>query len=354
MNFEDEVALEPISLTTTAMKLKVHPVILAGGSRTRLWPMSSERSPKSLVELVVNDSPLQATARQLVSLAGQVPLASRLLVVTRDDCGFECAEQIRALGKRCRLLLEPAGRGTASAVTAAALSIVADDGDGIMVVSPVDHAVPDAEAFHAAVHCGVRQATTGSDADAPYRHGGLVVLRASAWLAALRRREPAVYDACKAAYDNCAREGAFFRLERSAFERAPVGAIEDILAPRAEGGDEARPRRKVHRPWGHYDSVDVGERFQVKRIVVKPGAQLSLQKHRYRSEHWVVVRGTALVTRDDERFVVCANQSAYIPLGAVHRLENPGDAPLEVIEVQCGAYLGEDDIVRLEDAYGRR
>ena len=109
--------------------------------------------------------------------------------------------------------------------------------------------------------------------------------------------------------------------------------------------------RKVHRPWGWYDSVDRGERFQVKRITVNPGSQLSLQKHHHRAEHWIVVSGTAEVTRGDEIFLLAENQSTYIPLGQTHRLRNPGKVPLELIEVQSGSYLGEDDIVRLDTNY---
>ena len=116
---------------------------------------------------------------------------------------------------------------------------------------------------------------------------------------------------------------------------------------------EAENHRKVFRPWGYYDSIDAGPRFQVKRIVVKPGCQLSLQMHHHRAEHWIVVRGTAMVTRGDDKLMVTENESTYIPLGVVHRLENPGSIPLELIEVQSGSYLGEDDIVRLEDKYGR-
>ena len=116
---------------------------------------------------------------------------------------------------------------------------------------------------------------------------------------------------------------------------------------------ERLSHRRVYRPWGTYESVDSDQGFQVKRIVVNPGARLSLQKHAHRAEHWVVVRGKARVTRDREIFDLVANQSAYIPLGAVHRLENPGTEPLHLIEVQAGDYLGEDDIVRLEDNYGR-
>jgi mannose-1-phosphate guanylyltransferase/mannose-6-phosphate isomerase len=111
--------------------------------------------------------------------------------------------------------------------------------------------------------------------------------------------------------------------------------------------------RQVSRPWGHYDSIDNGKRYQVKRIVVKPGARLSLQMHYHRAEHWVVVSGTALVTRDDKQELLTENQSVYIPCGAKHRLENLGKIPLELIEVQAGSYLGEDDIVRYEDTYGR-
>ena len=111
--------------------------------------------------------------------------------------------------------------------------------------------------------------------------------------------------------------------------------------------------RVVQRPWGCYDSVDTGERYQVKRITVKPGAKLSVQMHYHRAEHWVVVSGTALITNGDKTFILSENQSAYIPAGVVHSLENPGKIPLEIIEVQSGGYLGEDDIVRYDDKYGR-
>ncbi|MDM8563043.1 mannose-1-phosphate guanylyltransferase/mannose-6-phosphate isomerase [Candidatus Marithioploca araucensis] len=116
---------------------------------------------------------------------------------------------------------------------------------------------------------------------------------------------------------------------------------------------EAELHRKVYRPWGSYEGIDAETRFQVKRITVNPGASLSLQKHYHRSEHWIVVKGTAQVTKGDETFIITENQSTYIPLGIKHRLENPGKLPLEIIEVQSGSYLGEDDIVRYEDAYGR-
>ena len=130
-----------------------------------------------------------------------------------------------------------------------------------------------------------------------------------------------------------------------------VKKIVDAL--KAQGRPESSIHRKVFRPWGWYDGVDAGERFQVKRIVVKPGGTLSLQMHHHRAEHWIVVSGTARVTCDDKTFLLSENQSTFIPLGTTHRLENPGRVALEMIEVQSGSYLGEDDIVRFEDVYGR-
>jgi mannose-1-phosphate guanylyltransferase/mannose-6-phosphate isomerase len=133
-----------------------------------------------------------------------------------------------------------------------------------------------------------------------------------------------------------------------------VQQVKDVVAKlKSEQRSQAALHREVHRPWGSYDSIDMAEGFQVKRIKVKPGAQLSLQSHKRRAEHWIVVRGTARVTRDNDVFELFANQSTYIPIGAKHRLENPGSEMLELIEVQSGDYLGEDDIVRYDDVYGR-
>jgi len=133
-----------------------------------------------------------------------------------------------------------------------------------------------------------------------------------------------------------------------------VQDIKDIVTKlKKSDRKEAQHHRTVYRPWGHYDSIDCGERDQVKRISVKPGAKLSLQKHFHRSEHWVVVKGTASVTRGEETLTVSENESVYLPVGTVHALKNPGKIALELIEVQTGSYLGEDDIVRLEDLYGR-
>ncbi|WP_322094611.1 mannose-1-phosphate guanylyltransferase/mannose-6-phosphate isomerase [Paraburkholderia bannensis] len=137
-------------------------------------------------------------------------------------------------------------------------------------------------------------------------------------------------------------------------DRGRVQEVKELVQViRSQRAPEADAHRKVQRPWGYYDSIDQGARFQVKRIVVAPGASLSLQLHHHRAEHWIVVSGTARVTRGTEQFLLGENESTYIPLGTTHRLENPGRLPLELIEVQSGTYLGEDDIVRLDDTYGR-
>lgn len=134
-------------------------------------------------------------------------------------------------------------------------------------------------------------------------------------------------------------------------------SVQDIKAVvqqlKAESRTEWEHHREVYRPWGKYDSIDNGERYQAKRITVKPGAKLSVQMHQYRAEHWVVVSGTAKVTNGEKTFILSENESTYIPVGTIHALENSGKVPLELIEVQSGSYLGEDDIVRFEDVYGR-
>ena len=134
-----------------------------------------------------------------------------------------------------------------------------------------------------------------------------------------------------------------------------VQNVKDIAHQlKSEGRSEWEHNREVYRPWGKYDSIDNGDSYQVKRITVKPKARLSLQMHHHRAEHWIVVSGKAKVTNGDKTFILCENESTYIPLGVVHSLENPGETDLQLIEVQSGSYLGEDDIVRFEDIYGRK
>lgn len=507
-----KAATSPGPIASAHTRYKVHPVILAGGSGTRLWPMSRELYPKQLIELLGNESLLQSTARRLQGLLSDLPFADEVTVVCGDEHRFTTAEQLRASGVRARIVLEPIGRDTAPALTIAALDALARaeaDSDAVLVAMPADHAIADAARFHAAVVAGIRHAADGmiatlgivpTHAETGYGYlrlgeplatdsedgsdrsahaarrlarfvekphlelaqqyfasgeywwnSGIFVVRASTWLNAVNRLEPAMYEACVNAHSRGTLDGDFFRLDRDAFAASPSNSIDYAVMERlpgddtlrggvavpleagwsdvgswdaiwqfsrkdasgnvargrvllegtqstlahsegrliacvgtrdlvvvetadavlvadkshvqdvkkvvsrlkAEHGAEAANHRKVHRPWGYYDSIDTGERFQVKRIVVKPGARLSLQMHHHRAEHWIVVRGTARVTRGEETFLLSENESTYIPLGVSHRLENPGKLPLEIVEVQSGAYLGEDDIVRFDDTYGR-
>jgi mannose-1-phosphate guanylyltransferase / mannose-6-phosphate isomerase len=208
-------------------------------------------------------------------------------------------------------------------------------------VVPVDMAWSDVGSWHALRDIGV------ADSDGNVLHGDVFAERVSNSYIRSEGRLVATIG-----LDNVivvATEDAVLVADADA--AAEVSGVVATLRKR----NRSEPDRHVtgYRPWGSYRQVDVGDRFQVKRITVKPGAKLSLQKHYHRAEHWVVVRGTAMVQRGTERMLLRENESVYIPIGTDHRLENPGKVPLELIEVQSGAYLGEDDIVRLEDSYGR-
>jgi mannose-1-phosphate guanylyltransferase/mannose-6-phosphate isomerase len=479
---------------------EIVPVILSGGSGTRLWPLSREQYPKQLLPLLGNESLLQATLGRLDGLPG----VGDALLVSNEEHRFVVAEQVRLLGRKAAVILEPVGRNTAPALTLAALWATREGSDPVLVVMPADHAIIDAAAFRAAVIRAATLAAAGmavtfgiapdcpetgygyiqtgaeliGDADhsgafaltrfveKPDRvtaqryldcgeylwNSGLFVMRASVWIGAIAACREDILVACRNAIVAASTDGDFVRIERDAFVDCPADSIDyavmeriavggpglpaaaviplaagwsDVgvwdslwkVMPKDEAGNavrgdvmlhatsgtlafaenrllacvgvrdlvvvetddavlvahrdctqdvkaiverlkrdarsEAQAHRKVHRPWGWYDGIDTGERFQVKRIVVKPGAALSLQMHHHRAEHWIVVRGTARVTKDAETFLVTENQSTFIPLGTRHRLENPGKLPLEMVEVQSGSYLGEDDIVRFEDTYGR-
>ncbi|NMG74844.1 mannose-1-phosphate guanylyltransferase/mannose-6-phosphate isomerase [Aromatoleum diolicum] len=479
----------------------LHPVILSGGSGTRLWPLSREQYPKQLIALIGNDTMLQQTAMRLAGFSGSLPVAREPIVVCNEEYRFITAEQMRAIGCATQhILLEPVGRNTAPALTLAALTVNRENTDGVLLVMPADHVIRDREAFHRAVATGLDAAKAGAmvafgivperaetgygyirvgaeaapgvhqvaafvekpDAQTATEYvasgaylwnSGLFMVRAAIWLKAIAHFNPAMLTACEAGIDAAARDADFVRVGREAFEACPSDSIDyavmeklaaapelgiapqvvpmsvgwsdvgawdalwalaekddagnagrgDVLFEattdslvhatsrmvvclgvdslvvvetadavmvankehtqdvkkivarlKAENRTQALAHRKIHRPWGCYDSIDNGGRFQVKHIEVKPGAALSLQMHHHRAEHWIVVRGTAKVTRGDETFLLTENQSTYIPLGVTHRLENPGKMTLEMIEVQSGSYLGEDDIVRFEDTYGRR
>lgn len=475
------------------------PVILSGGSGTRLWPLSREKYPKQLLPLIGKESLLQATVRRMEGLAGinvEAPL-----IVCNEEYRFIIAEQLRLMGIKGNLLLEPVGRNTAPALTLAALAVASQQKDPVLLVMPADHVIIDTVLFQAAVKKAMTLAAEGAvvtfgivpdspetaygyiqagelvgnegicriarfvekpdaasaqaylDSGSHFWNSGLFLMRASVWLSAIGICRNDILAACCAAWEKGSVDGDFLRVNKEAFSHCPsdsidyavmerigvhsgtlppgmliplsagwsdVGAwdslwqvlpkdaqgnvaqgdvllhecnntlvmsehrlvacvgVEDMVVVetpdailvahmretqhvkkvvdslKRQGRPEGELHRKVFRPWGWYDGVDAGERFQVKRIVVKPGAALSLQMHHHRAEHWIVVRGTAQVTRGDTSYLVSENESTFIPLGTRHRLENPGCVPLEMIEVQSGSYLGEDDIVRFEDIYGRK
>lgn len=477
----------------------IHPVILSGGSGTRLWPLSREHYPKQLLSFTGARTLLQETAARLDGLEA----VAAPLFVCNEEHRFLIAEQARQIGTTpAQIILEPAGRNTAPALTLAALALAAHGDDAVMLVMPADHMIQDIGMFHAAVKAALPLAERGKlvtfgivptgaetgygyikrgppidagpQAGSPpgampydisafvekpdsataqqyvqsgeyFWNSGMFMMRPSVWLEEIGRCRPQILQDCKTSYERGAADGDFYRINREAFlscpsdsvdyavmeqtDRAVVVSLEagwsdigawstlwQVLARDAAGnvlnGDvcvhdtrnalvmshhrlvaavgldnviiietpdavlvahkdraqdvkeivarlktekrsEYQSHRRVYRPWGWYEGVDGGERFQVKRLMVKPGAALSLQMHHHRAEHWVVVRGTAKVTRADKEFMLTENQSTYIPLGTKHRLENPGTIPLEIIEVQSGAYLGEDDIVRFEDKYNR-
>jgi mannose-1-phosphate guanylyltransferase/mannose-1-phosphate guanylyltransferase/mannose-6-phosphate isomerase len=429
---------------------RITPVLLSGGTGTRLWPLSREAFPKQLLRLLGDETLLQATARRVADQARFAPL----IVVANAE---------------------------------------ASDAEALLLVMPADHHIADPGAFVAAVDAARPAAEQGSMvlfglrptspatgygyirvgpalgenayrvtrfvekpdrttaerylADGDYIwNSGIFLLPAAVFLDEVARLEPDMIGICRAALEGATADLDFVRLAPEAFGRArsvsldhavmektaravvvraqfpwtDVGAWSavadltekdahgnathgDVLTVEAQGcyvrsegplvavsgvadlivvatpdavlvtskthdqdvkvvvdrlkqngHHSAIETVQVHRPWGcFYQSLHNGDRFQVKRITVNPGAKLSLQKHFHRAEHWVVVNGTALVTRDGEQMLLRENESTFLPLGCVHRLENPGQIPLNLIEVQSGSYLGEDDIVRLEDGYGR-
>jgi mannose-1-phosphate guanylyltransferase/mannose-6-phosphate isomerase len=469
---------------------KMIPVILSGGSGSRLWPLSRKQFPKQFLALTGERTLFQQTVERLAFDGMQRPI-----VVCNQEHRFLVTEQLQETGHSSQmLLLEPFGRNTAPAVAMAALKLLDEGRDELMLVLPADHVITNEAELRRVVEQGRQQAEAGElllfgvPATAPetgfgyirtctedglipgmlrvdqfvekpdeararefvaagnyFWNSGMFLFRASRYLEELRKYEPDIYDncvltlhrsqvaedsvvidpdtfalcpdnsidyavmektkhACVVSLDagwsdvgswsslwdvhekdhdgnvlkgdviahdshNCLVNGngklvAILGLEdvvvvetRDAVMVAHKDRVQDVkkLVSALDTRDrkETQNHCEVYRPWGAYDSVDHGIRHQVKRITVKPGASLSLQMHHHRAEHWIVVSGTAQVTCDDKVFLLTENQSTYIPIASVHRLANPGKIPLEIIEVQSGGYLGEDDIERFEDVYGR-
>lgn len=478
--------------------LSITPVILCGGSGTRLWPLSRTGFPKQFLILSGTNSLFQQAIERLNGLASEDILVCETLVVTNEEHRFLALDQLRELkGLNASLLLEPAGRNTAPAMTLAAIESLVNGEDTILVVTPADQVVTDTQAFTQALQAAIRSAAAndivvlGINPDKPetgygyIRHldqqgvhgqstvigftekpdpktaeaylisgeytwnSGMFVVKASIWLKAIGTFRPDILAATEAAFQAKTQDGAFIRPDKNLFLEIPAESIDYAVMEKCPGSEyaismvpldagwndlgaweavwqvgqadaennvlkgdtlttdttnslihassrlvstvgvdnlivietvdavlvadrsrsqdvkklvevlrnqqrtEHQLHRKVLRPWGWYDTIDEGHRFKIKHIQVKPGASLSLQKHHHRAEHWIVVKGTAEVICGDVMQLVTENQSTYIPLGVSHRLSNPGTIPLEIIEVQSGSYLGEDDIVRLHDHYRR-
>ncbi len=482
--------LSPLMTQANKSVTKIVPVILSGGSGTRLWPVSRESFPKQLWPLISARSMLHETALRATGDSFTAPI-----VVCNHEHRFLIAEQLRAAGiTGAQIMLEPVGRNSAPAITAAALLQAETDADAVLWMMTADAAITDVPALHKALDRAAEAAragyvvTFGMKPTAPETsygylevgdqlspttgvhrltrfvekpgaseaallvgsgthlwNSGMFVFTARTLIAEMEAYAPDVLNATRLAVAHRKQDLDFLRLDpesfaagpnisldyavaerttRAAVVKADIGwsdvgswsalwelaakdttgnaAIGDVILEgtencyvRSDGiltavvglrdavvvvtpdavlamhRDQAQDVKKVvdrlkaaqrqqavahnrvDRPWGFYESLISSDRFQVKRLVVLPGQKLSLQKHFHRSEHWVVVHGAALVTRDTDKFVVRENESVYLPQGSIHRLENPGQIPLTLIEVQSGTYLGEDDIVRIEDAYGR-
>jgi len=468
------------------------PVILSGGSGSRLWPLSRKAFPKQFLALTAEQTLFQQTIERLAFEGMQPPL-----LVCNKEHRFIVKEQLasRKLGIQ-GLMLEPFGRNTAPAIAIAAMKLIEDGRDELLLVLPADHVIEDHKAFQRSLALATNAAENGEmvlfgiPATSPetgygyikcdhnernglpegvnrvtnfvekpdearaqqyvesgdyYWNSGMFLFRASVFLEELKKHDPDIYDTCWAALERSAKNGDEVLIDPETFACCPDNSIDyavmektelacvvpmsagwsdvgswsslwDVLEKDENGnvarGDvivedsrnclvhgngklvtvvgldnivvvetkdatmiahkdkvqdvkklvnkldamkrsETQNHCAVYRPWGWYDSVDMGGRFQVKRICVNPGAQLSLQMHHHRAEHWIVVSGTAQVTCNDKTFLLTENQSTYIPVTSIHRLANPGKIPLEIIEVQSGSYLGEDDIERLDDVYGR-
>ena len=423
----------------------LYPVVMAGGSGSRLWPLSRVLYPKQFLCLKGDLTMLQTTVNRLHGVECESPV-----VICNEQHRFIVAEQLRQLNKLTEnIILEPAGRNTAPAIALAALAAKrsSPDCDPLMLVLAADHVIQQEEAFRDAVRAAIPYAengklvTFGIVPDLPetgygyIRRGSVtpgegdsvafdvaqfvekpvdpdldfIRVDEEAFLACpeesidyavMERTADAVVVPMDAGWSDVGSWSSLWEISahtpegnvhhgdvishktensyvyaesglvttvgvkdlvvvqtKDAVLIADRNAVQDVKKVvekiKADGRHEHHIHREVYRPWGKYDSIDAGERYQVKRITVKPGEGLSVQMHHHRAEHWVVVAGTAKVTIDGEVKLLGENESIYIPLGATHCLENPGKIPLDLIEVRSGSYLEEDDIIRFQDRYGR-
>ena len=372
------------------MESPLVPVIMAGGTGTRLWPLSREQFPKQFIALTDPSSLLQVTARRAQRLNG----ATAPLAICGEDQRFLVGEQLRGCGVPAEVLIEPVGRNTAPAAACAALQAQRRHGEqALVLLMAADHVIADEAAFVQAVDTAVPVARAGrivvfgirpTRPETGYGYLRIGAARGDGAHELTRFVEKPDRATAEAflADGNAVRGDTWLHNARNNLVHAgsrlvALAGVSDTIVVetqdavlvttrehaqdvkkivarlKAEGRSEAVHHPTVFRPWGSYETVAMDERFQVKRIVVKPGQKLSLQMHHHRAEHWIVVKGTAEITIGEKVFMLSENQSTYIPLGEKHRLVNPGKLPLELIEVQSGSYLGEDDIVRFDDLYGR-
>jgi mannose-1-phosphate guanylyltransferase/mannose-6-phosphate isomerase len=481
--------------------IQIVPVILCGGSGTRLWPLSRSGFPKQFLALAGKESLFQQTLMRAAKIASATIQSQQAIIVTNEEHRFLAVEQLREIQQEATFILEPVGKNTAPALTMAALFAKETLPENtIMVMMPSDQTIQDEDAWLTAMRAAIEQASLGGivtlgvkpthpetgygyihlqgsanqnnafevvqftekpnqekaqkyvDSGEYLWNSGIFILKANTWLSAIKDSSPIIDETTRISWDRKTSDTGgyanFIRPDKESFQNIPSDSIDYAVIEKSPGkrtidvvpldagwsdlgawdavwgvgqkdlnqnvlrGDvllentsnsyihstgrlvgaiglnhmivietsdavlvankndsqavkkiveqldklkreEKNFHRKVNRPWGWYDSIDEGERFKVKRIQVNPKASLSLQMHHHRAEHWIVVKGTAEITNGEQIITLTENQSTYIPLGQKHRLKNPGTIPLEIIEVQSGSYLGEDDIVRFEDTFGR-
>jgi mannose-1-phosphate guanylyltransferase/mannose-6-phosphate isomerase len=477
----------------------VVPIILSGGTGSRLWPLSRELNPKQFLPLVSKNSMLQETLIRLQNNnsveTSPVGIEVDPVIVCNVDHRFLAAEQLRQIDySDPAIILEPEGRNTAPAICVAAMHLIAQNQDPIMLVLPADHVISNVDSFHQTLAQGNELAkqgklvTFGISAASPETgygyiqqgqmidkqnnaflisrfvekpdkqtalsyiesgdylwNSGMFMFRSSVFIEELQKYQPKMVKCCRESLELAKNDFDFIHLDKASFLSSPADSIDyavmektdhavvipldanwsdvgswdalweignkdsqgnvcqgDLILEQVNNSyihadyrlvaaigmkdciiietadallvadknqaqkvksivqtlktrkrNEAMLHQRVYRPWGSYETLDEEYRFKVKRIIVNPGSTLSLQMHHHRAEHWVIVRGTAKITQADKEFILTEDQSTYIPLGTTHRLENPGVIPLEIIEIQSGSYLGEDDIVRFSDQYGR-